>query len=262
MEKALYSIFGVIIQIDAVILLLSGLAFIFLMCNAFKYAKRILAMAIFLLILTVISPLPFWLATYLENYYPAVDKIPDDTKGIILLGGSFDRGLMADRETVVYNLAASRFTEGALLARANPHLKLLFTGGGRPLNGVGSEAKIAREQLKRFGLDLQQILFEESSLDTRANATTSLAIAKPAPTDKWLLVTSAIHMPRAVGLFRKAGWKIVPYPVDYHTRKNYEWSFNLNMAKGLLMWSAALREWCGMINNMLFGYSDQLLPIR
>ena len=69
--------------------------------------------------------------------------------------------------------------------------------------------------LERLGLAAGRVIYEERSRNTSENAEFSLAIARPQPGETWLLITSAFHMSRAVGSFRRAGWNVVPYPVDF-----------------------------------------------
>ena len=84
---------------------------------------------------------------------------------------------------------------------------------------------------------------------------------KPKRDEKWVLVTSAYHMPRAVSLFEAAGWNIIPYPVDYHTPKSIPWYFiNFNLSTGLFAWSNGIREIGGLITNYLSGRSNVLFP--
>jgi uncharacterized SAM-binding protein YcdF (DUF218 family) len=79
------------------------------------------------------------------------------------------------------------------------------------------------------------------------------------PTGKWILVTSALHMPRAVGLFRKLGWKIIPFPVDYHSEK--KWTvFNFNLSKSIVYWKTSMHEIANMLFNYFKGQSDAIIP--
>ena len=59
---------------------------------------------------------------------------------------------------------------------------------------------------------------ERRARNTLENAEFAKALAVPRPGERWLLVTSAFHMPRSVGLFRKAGFNVEPYPVDWRTK--------------------------------------------
>jgi uncharacterized SAM-binding protein YcdF (DUF218 family) len=81
-----------------------------------------------------------------------------------------------------------------------------------------AEAKAAAGLLESFGISRDRVILEERSRNTVENAVFSKAIIKPKRGERWLLVTSAYHMPRAIGVFRKAGFPIEPYPADWRTR--------------------------------------------
>lgn len=71
--------------------------------------------------------------------------------------------------------------------------------------------------LSDMGLDQNRITYEPEARNTFENAALTYRKLQPGPNEVWLLVTSAQHMPRAVGVFRKIGWALIPYPVDYQT---------------------------------------------
>jgi uncharacterized SAM-binding protein YcdF (DUF218 family) len=72
------------------------------------------------------------------------------------------------------------------------------------------------------------------------------------PTQPWLLVTSAWHMPRALATFRKAGWIVTPYPVDFRTGTETPWT-EYSLANGAKKWQLALHEWVGLLAYRLAG---------
>ena len=82
---------------------------------------------------------------------------------------------------------------------------------------ASAEAAATRGCSSRDGLDARRILVETRSRNTYENAVYSKELAQPQPGQIWLLVTSANHMPRAVGCFRAVGFDVIPYPVDYDT---------------------------------------------
>jgi uncharacterized SAM-binding protein YcdF (DUF218 family) len=101
---------------------------------------------------------------------------------------------------------------------------------------------------------------ERLSRNTEENATLSKALAGPKPGERWLLVTSAYHMPRSVGLFRRAGFAVEPYPVDWRTsRENLLTPFNL-AGEGLERTDLAIREWMGLAAYRISGKTSELLP--
>jgi uncharacterized SAM-binding protein YcdF (DUF218 family) len=88
-------------------------------------------------------------------------------------------------------------------------------------------------------------------------------IAQPKDGEVWLLVTSAFHMPRALGSFRQAGWRgLVPYPAGYRTPPDpvAEWSPALTFDGRMGILYAALRELAGLVYYRLTGRTDSWMP--
>ena len=102
------------------------------------------------------------------------------------------------------------------LARKYPDAKLVFSGGAASLTHPElKETLVARQLFSDLGLDTSRVIFEDRARKTSENAILTYALVQPKPDQTWLLITSAIHMPRSVGVFRRAGWRILPYqPVD------------------------------------------------
>jgi uncharacterized SAM-binding protein YcdF (DUF218 family) len=105
------------------------------------------------------------------------------------------------------------------------------------------------------------MIIEDRSRNTKENAAFSFAIASPAPGERWLLVTSAWHMPRSVGVFRGAGFEVTAYPVDFRTvaSRNLVVPF-VAMSEGLRRMDVATREWIGLIAYYATGRTDTFLP--
>jgi len=122
------------------------------------------------------------------------------------------------------------------------------------------ETTVARRFFTEIGLDTGQIIYEGDSRNTHENATRTRDLVKPAPGEKWILITSAIHMPRSVGVFRAAGWTIVPYPVDYSTTGNSRYRLFRSFSSGFRNFSRGAHEWIGMLAYWALGRSDRLYP--
>ena len=67
----------------------------------------------------------------------------------------------------------------------------------------------------KLGIAVDRIHYEDQSRNTAENAVLTKRVVKPSDGGQWIVITSAFHMPRAIGTFRKAGWQAIPYPVDY-----------------------------------------------
>jgi uncharacterized SAM-binding protein YcdF (DUF218 family) len=180
---------------------------------------------------------------------PALSGLID---GIVVLGGEIDTHVSADRKVIALTDAGERLTITAELSRRFPNARIVLSGGIAHSRGGGleTESSLARDLLVAIGVAADRITIEEKSRNTCENARYSKAAAKPGTGEKWLLITSANHMPRAVACFRAAGFHVVPYPVDYRTLETDSWRPNKSVADGLTLADLAAHEWIG-----LAGYS-------
>lgn len=261
MEKFLHNVFYCLIYIDLWIIVLLLLGVFLLFTHWWRRGRAVIVCLTVLLILIGYSPIPLRMAVDLEDRFSRPSALPSNVIGAILLGGSFNRSISTKRQMVSYNIAGSRIIEFAQLAHRYPHLRLVFTGGGVPIKGGKSEAELLKQVYQEMGMDTSSILFEDRSMDTIQNAKLSYELVKPQQGEVWLLVTSAMHMPRAMGLFRKAGWNVIAYPVDYHTKpSDHEVLYNTDLLHGLMAWRFASHEWLGMIKNYFSGLSNEIFP--
>ena len=95
---------------------------------------------------------------------------------------------------------------------------------------------------------------------TAENAAYSKALVKPKPGERWLLVTSAQHMPRAMGAFRKAGFPVEAYPVDWRSLPRLRLQFPASFSLGLVRSDDTVHEWVGLFVYWITGRSSELLP--
>jgi uncharacterized SAM-binding protein YcdF (DUF218 family) len=216
------------------------------------------------LLLIAALPIGKWITAPLEDRFPPV-AAPARVDGIVVLGGSVDPGLSQSRGQITLVAAAGRVTEAVVLARRFPEARLVISGGeGSLFPGGLSEAAATRDLLVDLGIAPERIVLEGSSRNTYENAVMSYAAAQPKAGETWLLVTSAIHMPRAVGCFRRAGWTILPYPADYRTTLKTSMSPGshpgLLLADNLMLVTLAVKEWLGLVAYYALGRTDALVP--
>jgi len=206
-------------------------------------------------------PLAVWVMTPLETRFPPPERLPAAVAGIVVLGGALDTRQTNRFGQPALNGRAERITAFVELARRYPEAKLVYSGGsGLIQDETKSEAEIAKPLLASLGVAEARLVLETKSRDTHENAAFTRDIVKPAAGETWILVTSAAHMPRAVGVFRKAGWTVVPFPVDYRYLGEGDDAFGRNLGRGLNLLSAALREWLSLAHYYLSGRSDEFLP--
>lgn len=234
-------------------LLLAGLL---LITTRPHWAKRLCATALGLLMLLGWEPLPDAALRYLETQYPAVMPSANGAAyaGVIVLGGALEPAYVWTKpQQSALNGAAERMTEVTPLLRQQPHLKVLFTGGEGELFASGiSEAERARRFFEGQGLPASQLLFESTSRTTYENAVLSRQLPGVDPTKHWLLLTSAFHMPRAMAAFRRAGWHVTAYPVDFRSGVTTPWT-QYEMDQGVAKWRLALHELLGLLAYRLTG---------
>ena len=182
--------------------------------------------------------------------------------GIVVLGGALDAVVSGARREVALNEAAERMTEVAGLAQRYPNARIVFSGGSGQLVFQGeNESALARRLFGYFGIAPNRVAVEDRSRDTVENARFTKAVADPKPGERWLLVTSAYHMPRSIGTFRRAGFAIEAYPVDWRTRGPSDlWRPFTNLGDGIRRTDTAAREWVGLVAYRLAGHTSELFP--
>ncbi len=227
-----------------------------------RWGGRLAGAAMLVLLLCGTLPVGRLMLGPLENRFPqpSLDNAAPD--GIVVLGGAIQQVIGATRGQVTVSDAATRITAGAVLARRFPAARLIYTGGSNALiSEIGHEAEDAKRLWTDLGIDPARITIEDRSRNTAENARLTRDLLRPQPGQRWLLVTSAYHMPRSVGLFRAAGFNVLPYPVDY--RSSGTWRDLLpsfEIGSGLSRLDFATREWIGLVAYRLSGRTAAVLP--
>jgi len=232
----------------------------------FKRARHFgLALSIAMTLATItlgLSPIASYVLTPLEERFEPFRDDGRPVDGIVLLGGSVEAADSAARGMIVSNESAERVLDTIQLAHRYPNARILISGGGGTVFGDGAaEAPIIAGYLKSVGIDPARILVEDRSRTTAENATYSRELAKPGEGERWLLVTSAWHMPRAVGVFEKAEFPVTPYPVDFRTGggRNTLRPFAF-ISEGLRRLDLGTKEWAGLIGYYATGRTARLFP--
>jgi uncharacterized SAM-binding protein YcdF (DUF218 family) len=165
--------------------------------------------------------------------------------------------------TPVIRSAADRIVAAATIARRYPKARIVFSGGSADLIANDArEADYAGQIFEGLGIAKDRLIMERRSRNTYENAVFSKAIASPKQGERWLLVTSAYHMPRSIGLFRKAGFAVEPYPVDWRVGNEAAdiLSFSNIAVDGLGRTDIAVREWMGLVAYRLAGRTSEFFP--
>jgi uncharacterized SAM-binding protein YcdF (DUF218 family) len=237
-----------------VLVLLAACAALLLRRTAVGF--RLVLLSLGILTLTAWQPLPEFILHQLEARHMEIAPGTNlgQYTGVIILGGATASGrVQQDHVQPLLNEAAERMTAPIAMLRENAHLRLLFTGGEGSLRGVGqTEAERARQFFEAMGVPNGRIQYEDQSRNTYENAVLTAKLAGVNPKDRWLLVTSASHMPRSMATFVKAGWNVTAYPVDFRTGETSDW-LNLSLAGGASNWETALHELVGILAYKLTG---------
>lgn len=232
-----------------------------LMARARRLGLGLFALATLGALAIAVLPVGDWLLAPLENRFPRQAQVEGRVDGIIVLGGGIDSGLSAARGTPALTRHGDRMTATAILAARHPEAKVLVTSGQSALlQKEALEGPFMRQFLVDLGVPEDRILVESQSRNTAENAINARMVAHPAPDERWLLVTSAFHMPRAVGCFRRLGWDVTPYPADYLTKGQGGLALDFNLLRGLDHLHLGLKEWIALVAYRLLDHTDTLFP--
>lgn len=250
-------------------LLAPGTILLLLLLGAFLWQRRrpllsrgLLGLSLLFVAALSLLPLGRWLIWPLETRFPAPTELHlEQVDGIILLGGAINADESFLTSQPALNDAGDRITRFVALARQYPNAKLVWTGGSASVWGTReySEATYAQILFAQLGIPAERIIFERESRNTWENALLSQKLVQPQPGETWLLLTSAWHMPRSVGIFRKVGWNVVPYSVDYLGADPHAYA-KFEAQRELYAISVAAKEWVGLISYHLLGRTDAWFP--
>lgn len=195
-------------------LLVSGL-FMLLFTKRQKTGKAIVALGVVFLLFISYDALPDRVLGTLEHKFPPLKNIESvsDAKWIVVLGGGHttDRNLPAASRLSGESLV--RLVEGISIHKRLPHSKMILSGGN--IFDPVPESKCMAELATELGINRNSIIEESSGLDTEDQA---ILIKKIVGKDKFILVTSAFHMPRSMVLFQKQGMQPIPAPAGYRVK--------------------------------------------
>jgi uncharacterized SAM-binding protein YcdF (DUF218 family) len=236
MTYYLSKVFWLLAAPTSALILIGASAALWAVLGGSKCALWLEAAAAFGLLVGAFTPIGLALAVPLENRFPLSRANTVAPDGIIILLGGAGTWIAAK------------------LGRDYPQARLTFCG-------LGADSKTLIERLADFGVDPSRISIESQSRTTFEDALYSAALLKPKPGQRWLLVTAAMHMPRAVGCFRVAGFQVEAYPVEFTTRGRSSPFFPFATgSSALIQLDRAAKEWIGLIAYRLMGKTDALFP--
>ena len=220
--------------------------------------------AILVLIAAATLPLGMLLIAPLEDRFPLPPPDLPAPAGIIVLGGAIYDAISAARGETVFDEGGERLTEAVILAKRYPGARVVYTGGTASFvpGATSSEALQARRFMAQMGIAPERVTIEDKSRTTDENARFTAAIVHPEPSQRWIVVTSAFHMPRAMGLFEKAGFHPIAYPVAFRTSGRWAEDLKLKFepTRNLRIFELAIHEWIGLAAYWTSGRIDHLFP--
>lgn len=240
--------------------LLLALALVAAAKNRLRLTIGFLSLCLAAYAVIAVFPVADLLYAPLESRFPVRPAIGDPAY-IVVLGGAEDLEQSAATGMVNVNQAAERLLAAIEMARTHPDAQLILSGSSGSLLGTSvSSAEVMAQALAGAGIERKRLLLETVSRNTAENAQRSAELAGDGVRRQMVLVTSAFHMPRSIGLFCRAGWsEIIPYPVDFRSsggRRLLGWAF----ADNLDALNTAVREWIGLVAYWLTGRTKHLFP--
>lgn len=201
---------------------------------------------------------PFLFRIIAKNYEtpPVTLKTGERFEAGILLGGFISYNIKESRAS--FNSASDRFIQTALLYK-NQHINkiIIAAGNGYITEHNFKEAEYAKQYLVQLGVPAEAIFTDPLSRNTYENAVNTKKIADSLQIKgALLLISSAIHLPRAGKLFKKQGLTIKPYPCDFITQNisnNFWDDYLLPSARTLSDWDSFIKELTGTIVYKLQG---------
>ena len=222
-----------------------------------KFGRWLLSFTALMAVIIATVPIGRNLLVVLENRFPVVQTLPDKVHGIIVLGGVVDEVVTKARGQISMGAAVERLTNFAALSKQYPNAKLLFTSGsGKLLSQDIKEGELVGPLLVDLGVDIERLIIENQSRNTYENALLSKQLVQPLAGEAWVLITSAFHMPRSVGVFRQAGWDVIPFPVDFHLKGDFDLAPSFDLLGGINSLSRAFHEWLGLLFYWLTDKTD------
>lgn len=246
---------------EKVVLILLFAGTVFIWTGRQKWGRRLVSISMLMFLAFTLLPLNILLLKPLEERFLPPLELPKNISGIIALGGSEKSVIASNRGQPSLNEAAERMVAFVALARRYPQAQLVYAGGSGALLDQGIDStETARTLFKQLGLNIDRVQFDSKARNTVENAVNSFNLMGQKTEGDWVLITSAYHMPRAVGIFRKIGWPVIPYPVDFITSGKWKYDWQFGELHNFLEVSRGLHEWLGLGIYWMTGKTSALFP--
>lgn len=218
-----------------------------------RVGKLLVTMGVILLISLSYTFISKPLMKHLENKYDSLIELKNysDIKFVVVLGSGHETDPKVPITSQLTNTSLVRLIEGIRILNMLPESKLVLSGGKS--FGLVSNAKVMSGVAIVLGVDVSDVILESISRDTKDEARLVNEIVGK---NKFILVTSASHMPRSIALFRKLGMFPIPAPTDFWVKES-KGEISPGMffpnARGLRMAERVFYEYLGLIWARLRG---------
>ena len=228
-----------------------------------KLGRRLFFIGALFAITIIAYPVGDFLIQPLEKRFPILTEktLPQKVDGIIILGGGEELGRSLSWKVPQVGLGGDRYIAAKYLADHYPEVPVIFTGGsGDPFtqNSLG-EGWIAKGLFKQLNIPSSRWIIESKSRNTYENFK-FIKPRLPKPDGTYLLITSAYHMPRSVGIARKQGIHVIPYPTDFLSYDPAHRHFDFNGYDHLHTLQKSVREWIGLTVYYFTGKTSRWFP--
>lgn len=234
-----------IAQPSGAMLVMLAVAFVALALRAVAFARLLVGSMLLAAVVVSIVPLHAWWAAPLEARHPVPTALPRDVDGILVLGGAVDGRASVHVGQLQTNASGERVVAGAALAARYPLARLVFTG--TTAESLANDLRVFPNAASLlFGPQFvtRNVTFLPASSSTYDDALRALDALGPVRGERWILVTSAWHMPRAWATFRTLGWTTFPYPVDaVSAGATIDWPLPEAFGRRLADVDRTVREW-------------------
>jgi uncharacterized SAM-binding protein YcdF (DUF218 family) len=248
-----------VLTVPSHLLLAVALAGVVLLATRFrKLGLRLLIASMAVTAVIWLLPVDAALTLPLEMRFPPWTPAQGAPTGMIVLGGVINPQVSRAHGQIALDGSAERLTAALALARQYPKARIVFSGGNANLIGGFDEGQFALKFFEELGVPRDRLTIEAQSRNTAENAAFCKRLIAPKPGERWLLITTAMHMPRAVGAFREVGFPVVPYPVDYQL-DGWRALWRLGSG-GMGRTDAAVHEWLGLFAYWITGRIPVLFP--
>lgn len=215
-----------------------------------------------ILFVTLYTTAGAYIVQGLEERFPHVAADPADLKCMIVLGGSTQNEVSTARGGYELDSAGDRLIETLRLAQKYPQARIVISGGDGSFGGTyEGDAVISERFFTALGIPTSRMVEDRTSRTTFENAVNTKELLAQNGLSDCLLITSGFHMPRSMGIFRKQGISVVPWPVDYRStgKETLRFDFTQPSLNAQLV-ATGLREWFGLVGYYFVGRTSALYP--